>query len=149
MAAEFTENFTLVRGVITEELEQNVEKAAIFLVGEIKRKLSSTSGPRTGKVYKVPGTRSKTYTASAPGEAPAVMLANLISSITHKMVTVTDEEIVAKVGTVMEYAMRLEFGFNDTDSLGRKYNMAPRPYMRSTYHENKEKIKNIIGGETP
>ncbi len=30
------------------------------------------------------------------------------------------------------YAMRVEFGFVGTDSLGRKYNQAPRSFVRST-----------------
>lgn len=36
---------------------------------------------------------------------------------------------MAEVGTDLPYAKRLEFGFMDTDSLGRRYNQAPRPYL--------------------
>jgi hypothetical protein len=147
MAQQFDDNFALVKGAITAEIRQNVLTAAIYLVGEIKKKLGS--GERSGKEYKVPGTKTKTYISSAPGEAPAVMLSNLISSITHQLVADTETEVIAQVGTVMEYAARLEFGFNDTDSLGRKYTMAPRPYFRSAYLENREKIKAILNGETP
>lgn len=147
MAQTFDDNFALVKGAITDDMRQNVLNAAIFMVGQVKLKLGT--GKRTGKVYKVPGTRSKKYTSSAPGEAPAVMLSNLISSITHQIVVDTDDEIVAQVGTVMEYAARLEFGFIDTDSLGRRYNMPARPYFRSTYIENREKIQLILNGETP
>jgi len=34
-----------------------------------------------------------------------------------------------------KYAMRLEFGFVGTDSLGRKYNQAPRAFVRSSVSE--------------
>lgn len=144
------DGFTLVRGQIDEQTRESVQTAAAYLSGRIKRKLSSADGPRTGKEYKIPGTNNRTYTASAPGEAPAVMLANLISSIDFKMVdTLNDKQIVAQVGTNIEYARRLEFGFIDTDALGRKYNMEPRPYFRSTYMEEKEKLIRIMGGESP
>lgn len=147
MSVEFEDNFVLVKGKLKEDMRQNVINAAIYLVGQIKKKLGT--GQRTGKVYKVPGTKNKTYTASAPGEPPAVMLSNLITSITYQLTVDTPTEIAAQVGTNIEYARRLEFGFFDTDSLGRQYNMPARPYFRSTYIEHKEKIKAILGGEQP
>lgn len=39
------------------------------------------------------------------------------------------ERTVWVVGTNKEYAARIEFGFNDTDSLGRRYHQAPQPYL--------------------
>jgi len=39
------------------------------------------------------------------------------------------EKTVWVVGTNVEYAARIEFGFNDTDSLGRRYHQAPQPYL--------------------
>lgn len=33
------------------------------------------------------------------------------------------------VGTNVEYARRIEFGFVGADRLGRNYNQAPRPYL--------------------
>lgn len=38
--------------------------------------------------------------------------------------------VEARVGTNLEYARRQEFGFVGTDSLGRRYNQAARPYLR-------------------
>lgn len=147
MAGSYNDNFALVRGQITAQSRQNVVTAAVYLVGQIKLKLGT--GNRTGKVYMVPGTKGRQYTSSAPGEAPAVMLASLISSISHQIVTDTPEEVVVQVGTVIEYAARLEFGYFDVDSIGRRYDMPARPFMRSTYIEQREKIKAIMGGETP
>lgn len=146
-SVEYNDNFIVVQGVITEEMRRNVVNAAIYMVGQIKKTLGT--GERTGKVYRVPGTRNKSYTSSAPGEAPAVQLGNLISSITHELKVDTPDEIIAQVGTIMEYAKRLEFGFVGVDSLGRQYNQAPRPFMRSTYLQERDTIRRILGGHTP
>lgn len=144
---QYNDNFIVVQGVITEEMRSNVVTAAVYMVGQLKKTLGT--GERTGKVYRVPGTRNATYTASAPGEAPAVQLGNLISSITHELKVDTPDELIAQVGTIMEYAKRLEFGFSDVDSLGRQYHQAPRPFMRSTYLQERDMIKRILGGHTP
>lgn len=147
MSVEYDDNFVLVKGEITEFTRQYVINAAVFLVGEIK--LALGTGQRTGKVYRVPGTKTREYTSSSEGEAPAVMLASLITSISYEITEDNAEEVIARVGTNIEYAARLEFGYTDTDSMGRKYNMAPRPYMRPTYLKNREKIRAILGGATP
>jgi hypothetical protein len=138
---EFTNNFAVVKGRLREGMEQNVRQAAAMLEGQIKRKLGT--GARTGHEYKVPGTKNKTYTASAPGEAPAVMLSNYMNSITHD-VAVKPNEIVGTTGTNQKQGKRLEFGFVGTDSLGRRYNQAPRPHMKVTYEENKDALKNKL-----
>ena len=65
---------------------------------------------------------------------------NLKSSITHQVGA--DE---ARVGTNVEYAARLEFGFNDTDSLGRRYNQPAQPYLRPALDMNTKNIKKILG----
>lgn len=43
----------------------------------------------------------------------------------------------AAAGTDVEYAARIEFGFNDTDALGRTYHQAAQPYLRPAYEENR------------
>lgn len=143
MSVEFKNNFVFVKGALTEEMEQRVKDAAVYLEGQIKRKLGT--GVRTGKTYRVPGT-NRTYTASAPGEPPAVMLSDLMNSITH-LIQREPNAIIGIVGTNKEYARRLEFGFIGEDSLGRRYNQAPRPYFRSTYNENREQIINMLRGK--
>lgn len=39
----------------------------------------------------------------------------------------------AVTGTDVAYARRLEYGFQDRDALGRRYNQPARPYMRPAY----------------
>jgi len=81
---------------------------------------------------------------SPPGHAPAAPTGTLKGRITHK---IDKGAMVGKVGTNLEYARRLELGFVGTDKLGRKYNQAPRPYLRPALEKNKEMIKKLFGAK--
>lgn len=50
------------------------------------------------------------------------------------------------VGTNVEYAARIEFGFADTDSLGRTYNQAAQPYLRPALEGTKGDVQQEIAG---
>ena len=50
------------------------------------------------------------------------------------------DKFVGVVGSNVEYARRYDMGFVDTDSLGRKYNQAPRAYLRVALENNRNKI---------
>ena len=41
------------------------------------------------------------------------------------------------IGTNKPQSMRLEFGFNDTDSLGREYHQPPKPHWRPAFDEKR------------
>lgn len=136
-------------------LRERVEQAASYLEGKVKLKLT---GQRSGRVYPVPGTGqvesveitdkngkrrkvrklvgARFYTASAPGEAPAVRFGDLRKTIRYKMILDRPGVIAAQVGSPLEYAIHLEFGT-------RK--MAPRPFLFNTFDEEKENVENIIG----
>jgi hypothetical protein len=51
---------------------------------------------------------------------------------------------VALIGTDVPYGRRLEFGFYDTDSLGRKYQQYPRPHWRPAWDANLQKYRDIM-----
>jgi len=72
-----------------------------------------------------------------------VVTTRLRGSITHEV-----EGPVGRVGSNVEYARRVELGFVGTDSLGRKYNQKPNPYLRKALEINRKKIedsfKNLI-----
>jgi len=72
-----------------------------------------------------------------------IITTRLRGSITHEV-----EGPVGRVGSNVIYARRVELGFVGTDSLGRKYNQAPNPYLRKALETNRKKIedsfKNII-----
>ncbi len=68
----------------------------------------------------------------------------LRSHITHEVKIDREiNEVTGKVGTNTEYARRIEFGFNGSDKLGRKYNQKARPYLLPAY----DKFKNIINSK--
>ena len=112
-----------------------MQMACIHLQNEIKRTLS---GPRSGKKYRVPGTK-RYYTASAPGEPPAVRTGRLRNSIKYKLVR-GFMRAKGEVGSSLDYAAQLEFGTSK---------MAPRPYLRPTYEKERQTIKRILAGKVP
>lgn len=40
-------------------------------------------------------------------------------------------------GTNLDYAARIEFGYNDTDALGRTYHQPAQPYLRPAFDEQR------------
>ena len=116
---------------------QNIREAATFLQSAIKRKLS---GNRSGRVYRIPGTKT-TWTASAPGEPPAVRLGDLRNAISRK---IDKGKLEGFVGPRLlgsdpdkQYPVWLEFGTP-------KGQMSPRPYMAPSFQENKAAIVQIM-----
>jgi electron transfer flavoprotein alpha subunit len=140
-----------------------VTAALYHLRGKVLAKLS---GKRSGRQYLVKGQKAATYKASAPGEAPASMLGNLRKSIAIKPATQTGNLISGAVGIDLNsvpYARRLEFGGTHRQTVnmrvftsakkyfwlekGKLYNIAPRPYLRPTFREERNNIKKIISEE--
>jgi len=54
------------------------------------------------------------------------------------------EKLTGRIGSNVEYARRIELGFVDVDSLGRKYNQKPYPYLRPALHKNEKKILELF-----
>jgi hypothetical protein len=99
MPSVFQSNVPAVIGAISEGALKALRAAA-----DIGRNatLVNLSGTRTGIVYFVPGTQVQ-YTASAPGEYPAVATGNLKQSV--KIIQEGDGFLV---GTDVEYGLFLE-----------------------------------------
>lgn len=70
---------------------------------------------------------------------PIWLTGNLGRSITSQVAESTASKAVVHVGTNVEYARRVEMGFSGVDSLGRRYNQPPNPYMRPAFDTNQEK----------
>ena len=51
---------------------------------------------------------------------------------------------VCYIGSPMPQMFRLEFGFMDTDSLGRSYSQAPRPHWRPAFDNNRQRYHDIM-----
>lgn len=113
---------------------QGVEEAEILFVNAIKRELT---GARTGRTYRVPGTKTAVHVASAPGEPPAVLFGHLRNSIGYEKPQTHGDRVTGEVGTGLgigekdgnisnAYARRLELGGRDS----RGVTILPRPYLR-------------------
>lgn len=95
--------------------------------------LEKLSGSRSGRTYRVPGTR-RTYTASSPGQPPAQATAQLRQTI-QTSVEGVGRTLVGKVGTPLDYGKFLEFGTR---------NMGARPWLRKSFLESIDKVKSIL-----
>lgn len=85
--------------------------------------------------------------AKGGDEFPHRVTGNLfrnIAEVSPAVIKKTDERCEMAVGSSMEYARRLEYGFSDTDSLGRKYNQPPRPFLRPALDENEAEVEEAI-----
>lgn len=107
---------------ITTELNRKVLSRGVRAVNEIRNaELEVLKGQRSGRVYRKYPYRS-TYTASAPGEAPARRTGNLRlhwngTVESHK--TGSGFEVTAVLESQEKYSVYLEYGTR---------RMAPRPF---------------------
>ena len=126
----FVSNLEQVMGKINETARQRMFQAVNTVRNEV---LETLSGSRSGRTYKVPGTQ-KTYTASAPGEPPAVQTGELRQSISTE-VEGQGRDIVGRVGTDKIQGKMTEFGTR---------NMAPRPWLRKSFENKENEVKEIF-----
>jgi hypothetical protein len=123
--------FAAAKKLIRAGSERNI-LAALMLWH--KSLMEVLSGPRSGKVYKVPMTGKK-YTASAPGEAPAQASGTL--RVTYKYMLETSSIIpTGIIGSPQSYAPKLQYGTSK---------MAPRPHLDVAYNRKKKDILNALG----
>jgi HK97 gp10 family phage protein len=125
---------------MSNEVKRNTMKRAATagaLVIETAAKVSMSASSHSGIQY-------GNHRASAAGETPAVDTGVLVNSISTWVDSQNGEQITMGIGSGIVYAARLEFGFMEVDSLGRKYNQEPRPYMRPAVDNNEDKIMQAI-----
>lgn len=77
------------------------------------------------------GRRYGTHVASAPGEAPAIDMGALVTSIHSELVSASRTKAQANVFTNSEYAPPLEFG---------SAHAAARPFMRPAADEHQAEV---------
>ena len=91
---------------------------------EADAKLSIQTGPKTGRVYELYGPR-RTHQASAPGEAPATDIGNLVNGIHTKPISKLESHVISSA----DYSADLEYGTTK---------MAARPFMTPATENNRE-----------
>lgn len=72
---------------------------------------------------------------------PHRITGNLINSIKELQYLEDPGRVESRVGSDMEYAPRLEYGFVGTDKKGRRYNQRPRPFLRPAFDDNADKMQ--------
>lgn len=123
-------------GEVMHSINQAASKKMYEAVNEVRNKVLETlSGRRSGMTYYVPGTH-RTYTASAPGEPPAVATSELFKSIGTSLESESGG-LVGKVGTDKIQGKMMEFGTR---------HVAPRPWLRISFEKTEAKIRAIFGG---
>ncbi|MGG4306739.1 HK97 gp10 family phage protein [Bacillus wiedmannii] len=129
---EFSSNMEQVKTQINAMCVQRVTDGTIHLQNQVKKTLT---GSRSGKQYKIPHT-SRKYTASKPGEAPAVRTSDLLNSIKYNIKR-SQSEVLGGVGSDLKKAICLENGTS---------NMEARPFLLKTFEKERRELKRILGG---
>jgi hypothetical protein len=97
-------------------------------------------GDSTGRIY----WRGQVWhQASAPGEPPASDRGRLRQSGDIR-IEYRGGKVIGYVVFHTPYAQRLEFGFIGTDSRGRVYNQAPRPFVRPSINEDRRQLIRML-----
>jgi HK97 gp10 family phage protein len=119
---------------VMKQIDETVKARMNEAVNTVRNHAVETlSGSRSGKTYRVPGTKV-TYTASAPGEPPAVQTGELRQSISTE-IEGEGRDIVGMVGTDKKQGLMTEFGTR---------NMAPRPWLRPSFERKEPDVKEIF-----
>lgn len=89
-------------------------------------------------------TDAKANASGRPG--PRAITGAFRGSITHVAAAESGTSIVAYVGSNAPQARRLEFGFMGmTDSLGRRFNQPPYPWLAPTIPKAAQHLRNEVG----
>lgn len=124
-------------GEVVKAIEDAAAKRMLEAVNEIRNiTLVTLSGPRSGRTYKVPGTR-RTYTASSPGKPPASRTGELRGSVKIEIRS-SGKKLTGLVGTEKKYGPMLEFGTK---------NMKARPWLKPSFERAIPKLREIFGGK--
>lgn len=131
-----------IRATIKEQVEnvsRKVVSRGVRAVNAIRNaELEVLKGQRSGRVYRKPYTKHATYTASAPGEAPARRTGNLRMHWNGQVKTKSASDkrisIVAELESQEPYAYKLEHGTSK---------MSPRPFMEKIKEKAAPEIRKI------
>lgn len=113
---------------------------------ELQRKLSGLAGELRGRVLDAALTSGANLIANDAKQRAPYLTGTLRRSIhVGTPVAGLNERSVA-VGTDLEYAARIEFGFAGMDSRGRRYNQAAQPYLRPALDGSRSAVEREVTG---
>ena len=113
-------------------VERAVVAGALIVQNEAKRRAPFRTGTLRRSIH-IGGHTDLATDYQKPADVP---------ELPHPTVSTYDVEVY--VGTNLEYARRIEYGFNQADSLGRVYNQAAQPYLRPAIDENGDAVRQEI-----
>ena len=122
-----------------KELGEQVTSRGIRVASALRNaELEVLSGSRGGRVYRKPHTKAATYTASAPGEAPARKSGNLRLNwklAVKKSSSGKGTQIISMIESGQDYASILEKGSKK---------IAPRPYKQRILNKAMPEVRSIV-----
>lgn len=146
MADDFSSQIDAAGDRVAQKISLGVRSRGMRAANELRNAAQLVlRGQRSGRRYRVPGTK-RYYTASAPGEPPAVRTGTFRAGWQPK------QEVKSWVGTDVSVRSYIESGTktdNGRYTLGSiledgTSRMAPRPYQEKIQQKALPKIKNIL-----
>jgi len=118
---------------LIQQIDDSIQKRMTAAVNVVKTEaIQLLSQQGTGRQYRVPGTKDTWYTASSPGQPPAVATGDLKWSIDTN---VSGDGLIGEVGTDIDHGMMLQFGTR---------NILPRPWLDVAFNNSLYQIVNIF-----
>lgn len=118
-------------------------KIKVTGVKELKKNLEKLSDEFTRKLEVATRAGALIVQNDAKQRAP-YRTGTLRRSIHTEITSRRRDSVEAQVGTNVEYARRIEYGFSGEDKAGRRYNQPPNPYLRPALDENQDKVQKEI-----
>ncbi len=103
---------------------------------ELQRKLNTLSEEVRGQKLETAARAGAMLIENDAKRRAPYRTGTLRRSIHSEVSERTADSVSLAIGTNVEYAARIEFGFSGVDELGRRYNQPPMPYLRPAMDEN-------------
>lgn len=114
--------------------------ASLEISPALRAKLTTLAGMLSGDAVNAPLILAGNVIANSAKSKVPVLSGTLRRSIRVEVLGVGD----VVVGSDVAYARRIEYGFNASDSRGRRYHQAAQPYLRPAFDENRAAARDAV-----